>query len=552
MWLLGGGKGRRVARNGVEGVQGRNSGSVVGDRASGRICREIRAFARYQGQGDPARQIPCPIERGGYLAQQSEGCLALWTPGEFDRQMAVMQERAESGRANRNRARLWASSFHEVEIDRQGRMAIPSYLRAFAGLENEVLVHGAIDRVGLWNPPRGPSGCFRRRAGFSMATTKQMQRSDGKNIPESTTAADACWTMCSSSTGVAEDHSTLFPGEAGTHPSLLHPVGGLQMVQSFEHVPVMRDEVVALFAPRTRWRPRRCHAWWRRSQRGAVAAHAGLRSSGSTATPMLSLQPLSVLLGSAIGSPGAGRVLGPPDVTAGPLSGVLFDLGVSSPQLDHAERGFSYRVDAPIDMRMDPTTAGPAQLVNELPEGALAELFRENGEGRMSGRIARAIVRARPLTSTIQLADVVSSAVPAAIRRRGHPAKRVFQALRIAVNDELGELATALPVAVERLAVDGRCAVISYHSGEDRLTKQIFNQASTGGAPAPRPCPASAAPYHDTNWCSEERGTRARPRSPPIAEPAAPGCGLSPGRWLPDGGHVLRCGASGRRSSSPE
>jgi MraZ protein len=84
------------------------------------------------------------FERGGYLA--------LWTPGEFDRQMAVMQERAESGRANRNRARLWASSSHEVEIDRQGRMAIPSYLRAFAGLENEVLVHGAIDRVELWNP----------------------------------------------------------------------------------------------------------------------------------------------------------------------------------------------------------------------------------------------------------------------------------------------------------------------------------------------------------------------------------------------------------------
>jgi len=92
------------------------------------------------------------FERGGYLAQQSEGCLALWTPGEFDRQMAVMQERAESGRANRNRARLWASSSHEVEIDRQGRMAIPAHLRAFAGLENEVLVHGAIDRVELWNP----------------------------------------------------------------------------------------------------------------------------------------------------------------------------------------------------------------------------------------------------------------------------------------------------------------------------------------------------------------------------------------------------------------
>jgi MraZ protein len=93
------------------------------------------------------------FERGGYLTQHSEGCLALWTPGEFERQMAVMQERAESGRSDRNRARLWASTSHEVEIDRQGRMAIPAHLREFAGLESDVLVHGAIDRVELWSPP---------------------------------------------------------------------------------------------------------------------------------------------------------------------------------------------------------------------------------------------------------------------------------------------------------------------------------------------------------------------------------------------------------------
>jgi MraZ protein len=92
------------------------------------------------------------FERGGYLAQHSEGCLALWTPGEFDRQMAVMQERSESGRSDRNRARLWASNSQQVEIDRQGRMPIPAHLRTFALLESEVLVHGAIDRVELWNP----------------------------------------------------------------------------------------------------------------------------------------------------------------------------------------------------------------------------------------------------------------------------------------------------------------------------------------------------------------------------------------------------------------
>ncbi len=94
------------------------------------------------------------FERGGYLAQHSEGCLALWTPGEFDRQMSVMQERSETGRTDRNRARVWASSSHEVEIDRQGRMPIPSLLRGFANLETDVLVLGVIDRIELWNPAK--------------------------------------------------------------------------------------------------------------------------------------------------------------------------------------------------------------------------------------------------------------------------------------------------------------------------------------------------------------------------------------------------------------
>jgi MraZ protein len=92
------------------------------------------------------------FERGGYLTQHSEGCLALWTPGEFERQMDVVQERAAGGKADRNRARLWASNSQDVEIDRQGRMPIPAHLRSFAGLESDVLVHGAIDRVELWNP----------------------------------------------------------------------------------------------------------------------------------------------------------------------------------------------------------------------------------------------------------------------------------------------------------------------------------------------------------------------------------------------------------------
>jgi 16S rRNA (cytosine1402-N4)-methyltransferase len=187
------------------------------------------------------------------------------------------------------------------------------------------------------------------------------------------------------------------------------------------------------------------------------------------------------------------------DVTSGPLSGVLLDLGVSSPQLDQAERGFSYRSEAPLDMRMD-QSAGvtAAELVNEMPEATLTALFRENGEGKLAGRIARAVVAARPLTTTLQLAEVVAAAVPAAVRRKGHPARRVFQALRIAVNDELGELATALPVALEALAVGGVCAVMSYHSGEDRLTKELFARAATGGCTCPPalPCVCGAVARH--------------------------------------------------------
>ncbi|HUZ09507.1 MAG TPA: hypothetical protein VMU76_05000 [Acidimicrobiales bacterium] len=113
---------------------------------------------RYEHSLDTKGRVILPakfraaFERGGYLTENREGCLALWTPGEFERQMAAMQERAADGRANRNRARLWAATSHEVEIDRQGRMPIPAHLREFAALAGDVLVHGAIDRVELWNP----------------------------------------------------------------------------------------------------------------------------------------------------------------------------------------------------------------------------------------------------------------------------------------------------------------------------------------------------------------------------------------------------------------
>ena len=160
----------------------------------------------------------------------------------------------------------------------------------------------------------------------------------------------------------------------------------------------------------------------------------------------------------------------------GPLHGVLFDLGVSSMQLDDPDRGFGYRVDGPLDMRMGERGTTAADLVNELSEPELADLLFQLGEERRSRRIARAIVRAReraPITSTDQLTGIVVGAVG---RRPGgpHPARRTFQALRIAVNRELEELATSLPRAVGLLGPGGRVVVLSYHSLEDGIAKRAF------------------------------------------------------------------------------
>lgn len=161
------------------------------------------------------------------------------------------------------------------------------------------------------------------------------------------------------------------------------------------------------------------------------------------------------------------------------VNGVLYDLGVSSPQLDVAERGFSFHEDAALDMRMDPgSPVTAADLVNDLPVSELADIIRRYGEERWAGRIARFIDEARkraPVTTTGQLAEIVKNAVPAAARRTGpHPARRTFQALRIAVNNELEALETSLRQAVDMLAPRGRICVISYHSLEDRIVKRIF------------------------------------------------------------------------------
>ena len=164
---------------------------------------------------------------------------------------------------------------------------------------------------------------------------------------------------------------------------------------------------------------------------------------------------------------------------------ILLDLGVSSMQVDRPERGFSYATDAPLDMRMDPsseTTA--AAIVNTWDERELVSVFRRYGEERYAAPIARAIVRRRterPFTRTGDLVDVIKLAIPTPARfGEGHPARRVFQALRIAVNDELGQLEAALPAALEMLRPGGRLAVISFHSLEDRIVKRFFAEQAKG------------------------------------------------------------------------
>ncbi len=165
--------------------------------------------------------------------------------------------------------------------------------------------------------------------------------------------------------------------------------------------------------------------------------------------------------------------------------GILLDLGVSSMQLDRPERGFSYAVDAPLDMRMDPSAdLTAAEVVNEANEWELADIFRRYGEERYARQVARAIVRRRskqPFERTGDLVEVVKQAMPAPARfGEGHPAKRVFQALRIDVNDELGALERALPAALEMLRPHGHLAVISFHSLEDRIVKRFLRDAEHG------------------------------------------------------------------------
>ena len=175
------------------------------------------------------------------------------------------------------------------------------------------------------------------------------------------------------------------------------------------------------------------------------------------------------------------------------VDGMLFDLGVSSPQLDEAQRGFSYRVEAPLDMRMDASEGLTAyEVVNTWDEGRLNRILWDYGEERCARRITAAILAARaekPIASTLELVEIIKSAMPAAaLREKQHPAKRSFQAIRIAVNDELGAIASMMETAPDKLRVGGRLCVISFHSLEDRIVKSGI-AARENGCTCPREAP---------------------------------------------------------------
>src|SRR5258708_7399161 len=194
------------------------------------------------------------------------------------------------------------------------------------------------------------------------------------------------------------------------------------------------------------------------------------------------------------------------------VGGILLDLGISSMHVDEPERGFAFRVDGPLDMRFDTTSNDPtaADLVNTLDADELADLIFKYGEDRDSRRIARAIIAARPLSTTRQLAEVLERAHRGP-REKIHPATRTFQALRIAVNDELGALEETLPQAIRLLNPDGRLAVITFHSLEDRIVKQYFRDEATDCL-----CP----PKQPVCTCGHKASIRLINRKPIIAEEA--------------------------------
>jgi len=275
------------------------------------------------------------------------------------------------------------------------------------------------------------------------------------------------------------------------------------MTAPFLHIPVMAEEVVELFRPVPPGVIVDATVGGGGHARRLLEARPDVRILG------LDRDPRAVAAAAAHLAPFAdrvtlvrsrfdhlGQIMSDLAIRDDELSGVLFDLGVSSPQLDEPERGFSYRWDSPLDMRMDPDDPWSAgDVVNGYQEAELAHVLAAYGDERYARRIAKAVVEARPIETTAELADIVARAIPAAARRRGgHPAKRTFQAIRIEVNRELDILPGALDRAIEKTRAGGRIVALAYHSGEDRIVKDRFRHAATGGCTCPPglPCVCDA------------------------------------------------------------
>ena len=272
--------------------------------------------------------------------------------------------------------------------------------------------------------------------------------------------------------------------------------------QPFEHEPVMVGEIVDLFGPVPEGTVLDATVGGGGHAAALLDAHPHLRVAGLDRDPDAVEAATNRLARfgdrASVHHARFDRIEDVAREISGDVTGVLFDLGVSSYQLDRAERGFSFRYDAPLDMRMDPTGGRTAaDVVNSYAQEELVTMLHTYGDERHATRIARAIVANRPIETTGRLVEVIRDAVPAPARRRGgNPAMRSFQAIRIEVNEELAILQPAIVAALALLVPGGRCVVLAYHSGEDRIVKQTLRDASTGGCTCPPglPCQCGAVP----------------------------------------------------------